>query len=125
MSFTFQIIGGIGNGLTTTSALAIISSYKEDRQKFISYFEVISGLGTLMGPIIGSGFYMIGGYEAPFFGIGFIYTCVLIAGICIGTESNEEVVQHEEMVSSIQDKLDNLESSFIDSKGPKHQVSMC
>ena len=46
------MFGGIGNGLCTTSALAIISSYKEKRQVYIGYFEMVSGLGTLLGPCL-------------------------------------------------------------------------
>ena len=42
------------------------------------YFEVASGLGTLLGPIIGTGFYTIGGFQAPFFGISLIYTGVIV-----------------------------------------------
>ena len=76
---------------------------------------MISGLGTLVGPIIGSGFYAIGGYEAPFIGIGLIYTCVLIVGITMGAESNEDIVQNDERIANIQDKLDTLERSFVDS----------
>jgi MFS family permease len=78
MSFVLQMLGGIGNGLCTTSALAVISSYKDNRQAYIGYFEIASGLGTVLGPTIGSGFYAIGGYQAPFYGIGTIYL-ILIA----------------------------------------------
>jgi MFS family permease len=78
LSFIFQMLGGIGNGICTTSTLAIISSYKENRQLYIGYFEIASGLGTLLGPIIGTVFYTIGGYQAPFFGIASIYLLIVI-----------------------------------------------
>jgi MFS family permease len=121
----FQMIGGIGNGLTTTSALAIISSYKEDRQAYIGYFEIISGLGTLLGPTIGAGFYELGGYEAPFFGIGGIYTCVVIFGICMKPKTNEADVEHEEVINEIQERLDRMDGSFVESGEPKKIISFC
>jgi len=40
---------------------------------YIGYFELICGLGALVGPIIGSLFYSFLGYTGPFFGIGFFY----------------------------------------------------
>ena len=62
MSMVLQAIGGIGNGICATSALAIISSCKKNRQLYIGYWEIMSGLGTLAGPTIGAGFYELGGY---------------------------------------------------------------
>jgi len=53
--------------------MAILSSYKEKRELYIGYFELICGLGALVGPIIGSLFYSFLGYIGPFFGIGFFY----------------------------------------------------
>ena len=72
-SFFFQIIGGIGNGINTPCTISVLSSYKEDRETYIGYFEVAAGLGALFGPLIGAILYYFGGYQAPFFSIGFIY----------------------------------------------------
>jgi MFS family permease len=58
--------------------MAIISSYKEKRELYIAYFEVICGLGAFVGPLIGALFYYFFGYIGPFFGIGFIYFLMVI-----------------------------------------------
>jgi len=73
LSFFFQIIGGIGNGINTPSTMAVLSSYKENRELYIGYFEVCGGMGALFGPMLGVIFYNFGGYKAPFFIIGGVY----------------------------------------------------
>ena len=70
IAFVAQICGGIGAGLNTTTSLAILTSmYPDEREKMMGLFEAATGLGFLFGPMIGSAFYSIGGYIAPFFGI--------------------------------------------------------
>ena len=78
LAFVFQIAGGIGNGINTPSSLALLSSYKHDRQAYIGYFELFGGLGGLVGPLVGAAFYYFGGYSAPFFGIGLIYLLIIL-----------------------------------------------
>lgn len=67
------MVGGIGNGINTPCTIAVLSSYKEKREIYIGYFELCSGLGALLGPLLGSFFYFYGGFKAPFFTIGFTY----------------------------------------------------
>jgi len=50
-------MGGIGNGINTPSTMAVLSSYKEDREIYIGFFEVCSGLGAVAGPLLGGFFY--------------------------------------------------------------------
>ena len=38
LSFLFQIIGGAGKGMANTANFAILSTYKAQRQTYISYF---------------------------------------------------------------------------------------
>lgn len=75
--FILQVLGGIGNGLSSTSSLALLSSYKDQRQTYISYWEMISCIGTIVGPTIGACFYYVGGFNAPFYGIGTINLLLL------------------------------------------------
>ena len=37
-AFAFQAIGGIGNGISTSSIIAVLSSYKDKREKYIGIF---------------------------------------------------------------------------------------
>ena len=68
LSMCAQALGGLGSGITTTSFLAIISSYgKENRERYIGFVEAANGLGILFGPITGAGLYYIGGFPLPFF----------------------------------------------------------
>ena len=58
--------------------MALLSSYPSDRATYIGYFELIAGLGALLGPLLGSFFYSIFGYKGPYFGIGLLYLiCIL------------------------------------------------
>ena len=72
MAMIYQMLGGIGNGINNSSSMALLSSYEEQREEFISYFEVYGGLGALFGPLFGSLLYYLFGFRGPFFGIGLV-----------------------------------------------------
>jgi MFS family permease len=70
-SFIWKFLCGVGAGINSTSSFAIIAThYKQDREKAIGMLEASSGVGLLLGPIIGSILYEIGGYTLPFIGTG-------------------------------------------------------
>lgn len=56
----------------------MLSSYKEERETYIGYFEVAAGLGALIGPLLGAMLYYFGGYQAPFLVIGLIYLAMVV-----------------------------------------------
>lgn len=58
--------------------MAVLSGYKEQKEIYIGYFEVTCGLGAFIGPLVGSMFYFLGGYKAPFFCVGFFYLLMVI-----------------------------------------------
>jgi MFS family permease len=71
LSFAARILGGIGAGANSTACMAILISFDSvDREKYIGLIEASLGLGLLLGPPIGSGFYILGGYKAPFLAFG-------------------------------------------------------
>jgi MFS family permease len=71
LSFAARILGGIGAGANSTACMAILISFDSvDREKYIGLIEASLGLGLLLGPPIGSGFYVLGGYKAPFLAFG-------------------------------------------------------
>ena len=74
----FQIIGGIGNALNNSSAMAIVSSYDENKLEYISYLETCLGLGGLLGPLGGSILHYFFGFLGPFYGLAIFYLLVII-----------------------------------------------
>jgi MFS family permease len=71
LSFLARILGGIGSGANSTACMAIIIAFDSaDRERFIGLIESSLGLGLLLGPLIGSAFFYIGGYKAPFLAFG-------------------------------------------------------
>ncbi len=71
LSFLARILGGIGSGANSTACMAILISFEsEDREKYIGLIEASLGLGMLLGPFFGSGFFYFGGYKAPFLAFG-------------------------------------------------------
>jgi len=91
-SYIFQVIGGFGKGLNSSSSIAILSSYKE-REKYIGYMEVAGSLGRLFGPIIGVLFYNIAGFVGPFIILGAIFLvslfCLAFCSCCQDKPNNE------------------------------------
>lgn len=72
-----QATGGIGDGSISTTCLSLITTrYPEDKQWMIGIFESGAGLGLLMGPLIGSGLYKLGGYRCPFWTLTFVCICM-------------------------------------------------
>lgn len=55
ISFCSRIMAGIGAGMSMTSSSAIlVLEYPTEIDRVISWFEASSGLGLLLGPIVGS-----------------------------------------------------------------------
>ena len=68
VSFFGRFVQGLGFAAFTTASLAIIPHiYEDEEEKIEAYVEVSSSLGVMMGPLVGSFFYAVGGYQTPFF----------------------------------------------------------
>lgn len=74
----FNLVGGIGNGLNCVASISVLSSYKDERETYIQYFELASGLAAMIGPLLGAGFYFFFKYRGPFFGLGFFYFLMIL-----------------------------------------------
>ena len=72
------MVGGIGNGINTPASMAVLGSYKENRDIYIGWFEVCCGLGGILGPILSSVLYLFGGTQFPFLIIGATYFVLII-----------------------------------------------
>lgn len=101
------MLGGVGNGINSPCALAVLSSYKKKRETYIGYFELTSGIAGIIGPIFGSVLYTLGGFKAPFFTIGTLY--VLIVGLFAVKRHRKS-----EVMDILQEKL--LQSESEDEK---------
>jgi MFS family permease len=84
LSFAAKVILGLGAGMNATAskllvtssklAMAILASeYQEDKEQMIGLCEAASGVGLLMGPLMGAGLYEIGGYILPFATLALLY----------------------------------------------------
>lgn len=74
MSFTAQVLGGLGAGANSTASMAIMSSFsKQDREKYLGWIQGSNGLGLLAGPLFGALMYQIGGFACPFIVFSVIY----------------------------------------------------
>ena len=82
----------------------MLSSYKEERETYIGYFEVAAGLGALIGPLLGAMLYYFGGYQAPFLVIGLIYLAMVVyfKRLADKIETNEDrIIKSESYLSVI------------------------
>jgi len=60
-----------------------VNFYPADREALIGYIEAVTGLGAIMGPMIGSALYTIGGFSFAYFSFGstFIIFTVMVKRI--------------------------------------------
>ena len=82
--------------MNTTCAIAIIANhYPTERELNLGILESGTGLGLLLGPIIGAILYAIGGYVAPFWTVGVI--CLLLLPLLQHTVN---VINKEEQIKT-------------------------
>lgn len=73
-----RILQGVGRACYFTSSISILTLiYPESLQKKIAAVEAMSGLGILIGPLMGSGIYSLFGYSITFFTFTAILLCFL------------------------------------------------
>ncbi len=78
------MLGGIGAGLNSTCAMAIITVfYADEKELYIGILEAGMGVGLLFGPLMGAFLYSIGGYIFPFWGVAAI--CISLYPLLLHT----------------------------------------
>lgn len=82
MAMVLEVLGGLGQGTNETCLMAILSSYKERREEYLGYYEIIFAIGTCFGPILGALLYTLGGYQTPFFVFASTYAFIVILFYC-------------------------------------------
>jgi MFS family permease len=67
VSMTFRFFQGLGNAMIQTACYAIITfSFSDNREKYLGYAEAFTGIGLMLGPVIGGVFYSFFGYFGCF-----------------------------------------------------------
>ena len=98
-------IGGIGGGLNSTCAMAIITSmFPNEKELYIGILEAAVGIGLLIGPLLGAFLYSVGGFKLPFWTVAAI--CITLYPLLIHT--NKFIVQKERdiaLAKEIREKL--------------------
>ena len=124
-----QCLGGIGAGINTTCAVAIITtSYPDEREQNLGILEGGTGLGLLLGPLLGGLLFYLGGYLAPYWTVGTI--CVLILPLLQRTiieinaqeqvnEAKRNVLAYAEELEKATNLLDAIRDAKIET--PRHR----
>lgn len=47
--------------------------FPDDKDAMVGYIEAVTGVGLIMGPLVGSGLYALGGYNFIFFSFGGLF----------------------------------------------------
>lgn len=96
LSFASRMIGGLSSAMLTISFklcfILIISSYSiltsdypDEIAKMIALMEIVSGIGYIMGPLIGSVMYFIGGFSTSCIILSIIILLYIpLLYICVG-----------------------------------------
>lgn len=105
ISIFSRVFAGIGAGCSMTAAPSIlISEYPGETDKLIGYFEAASGLGLLVGPLLGSlfslyditvSFYVTSGV----YGIYTIFAYFKIGKLRTATVNNTDILKFRTVIS--------------------------
>lgn len=77
--FVFRIIQGVATVLIQVTCLSIVSTfYTSNRQLMLGLLSAMDGTGMMLGPLIGTGLFAIGGYDFMLISFGAVF---IILGI--------------------------------------------
>ena len=78
--------------------------YPENKETMIGYIEAVTGIGFILGPLLGSFLFYIGGYRFIFFSVGTLFIfmsqfvkCIFTPNIDSKKEQNNVRNSHEEL----------------------------
>lgn len=112
LSCVARFIEGFGNGCLNSAINSVIQfNYPDNASNLIGLVQTFTGLGMLMGPILGSALYAAGGFQLPFFFCGgllflltFLIGCILKSdrgNDKANTADEEEAIKATHSVSSL------------------------
>jgi MFS family permease len=98
-----RFIQGTGNALVQTATYAIITFvFADNREKYLGYAEAVTGIGLMVGPVIGGPLYLSTGYFESFVCFAGILVVSLIVLSCIAPNELNSASE-EELVSEADD----------------------
>ena len=63
MALFLRFMQGTGNAFVQTSCYAVITYvYSDNREKYLGYSEAVTGIGLMLGAVIGGPLYLALGY---------------------------------------------------------------
>ena len=91
LSLINRFLQGLGSSFIQTTMYSISTNfYPDNKETMIGYIEAVTGIGFILGPLLGSLLFYIGGYRFIFFFVGtlFIILCPFIK--CIFKKNIDE-----------------------------------
>ena len=69
-----RFLQGFSSSLIQTTMYSICTNFfPDDKDAMVGYIEAVTGVGLILGPLLGSGLYSIGGYIFIFYSFGSIF----------------------------------------------------
>ena len=105
LSLVNRFLQGLSSSMIQTTMYSISTNfYPDNKESMVGFIEAVTGVGLIMGPLIGSFLYAIGGYQFIFYSFGFLFiiASAFVKGIFpvsidrMGNQGDEEL----EMVDS-------------------------
>lgn len=84
-AFFCRFLEGFGNGLlnSSSSKLLMIVFPEEKLARMNGILQSFTGLGMLMGPILGSLLFILGGFQLPFYIVGVLLLLLALVNLSI------------------------------------------
>ena len=97
MALIARFIQGIGNAMVQTACYAIITFvYADNREQYLGYAEAVTGVGLMLGPVIGGPLYDLLGYFYSFACFGLmLLVSLIIASVITPSALNQSTEEQE------------------------------
>ena len=74
LSLLNRFLQGLSSSMIQTTMYSISTNfYPDNKESMVGYIEAVTGVGLIMGPLIGSFLFAIGGYKFIFYSFGFLF----------------------------------------------------
>lgn len=97
-----RVIQGTASSMVQTTAYAIVAiSYPDNQQKYLSILEGSTGLGCMIGPLLGANLYTLFGFDYTFHTLGICF--ILLSPVLYMTipkcvdDPDEPVIENSEL----------------------------
>lgn len=100
-ALAMRFLQGCGNALVQTACYAIITHvFAENRDKYLGYAEAVTGVGLMLGPVLGGPLYTAFGYFESFSIFGAMLFLSMLLAIFITPSSLNSSLGDEEIDKS-------------------------